>query len=189
MDLTSIRNKTNKKLSELELVRKQYKNEKEQYEKASNKIGYIQTAQQIIQQIAQQIQEQAHNQIASVVTKCLEAVFDEPYTFRILFEKKRGRTEARLIFERDGMEIDPMTGSGGGVIDVASFALRLSCLMLCKPQLRKILILDEPFKFVSEEYRRQIKLLLEQLSEEMKVQFIIITHINELKTGKIISLN
>lgn len=145
-------------------------------------------AQKTLQMIAQGVQQQAHERIAGVVTKCLASVFDEPYQFRISFEQKRGRTEARLEFVRDGRVQDPLTASGGGAIDVAAFALRLSCLLLAKPPLRRVLVLDEPFKFVSAEYRSRVRLMLDSLSKELKVQFIMVTHIPELKTGNVIEL-
>lgn len=143
----------------------------------------------IAQKIAQTLQEHVHGQIAAVVTRCLESVFpDNPYEFRITFERKRNRTECMLSFVRDGQEIDPMTASGGGVVDVACFALRLAALMLSRPEKRRVLILDEPFKFVSAEYRENIKGMIETLSEELDVQFVNITHIEELQIGKVIEL-
>ena len=48
--------------------------------------------------------------------------------------------------------------------------------------------MDEPFKFVSEEYRENVRVLLEQLSKEMSIQFIFVTHIQELVTGKVVKL-
>lgn len=145
-------------------------------------------AQELAQQVAQQVQQQAHEAIAGVVSQCLEAVFDEPYEFKILFDRKRGRTEAQLVFERDGEQVDPLTASGGGVIDVAAFALRLSCLMLSQPPVRKLLVLDEPFKFVSREYIGRVRTMLEKLAEDMEVQFVIVTHINELRCGTVVQL-
>ena len=145
-------------------------------------------SQLIIQTIATTIQEQAHSKIATVVSSCLESVFDEPYRFKITFERKRGKTEARLTFLRDGMELDPLTASGGGVVDVAAFALRLACLVLSVPHKRRTLILDEPFKFLSKNYRGNVKQMMETLSDEMDVQFIMITHIPELVCGKLIEI-
>lgn len=150
---------------------------------------YIQ-AQEIIQSIAQEIQQQAHDQIASVVSECLSYVFDEPYTFKIYFEKKRGRTEAQLVLLRDGVELrDPMDSTGGGVIDVAAFALRLSCLLLTKPHRRRLLVLDEPFRFLSVEYRGKVKGLLETLSKTHDVQIIMVTHSAELVVGDVIRVD
>jgi len=146
-------------------------------------------AQEVIQQVAEGVQRVAHERISVVVTRCLETVFpNDPYEFNIKFERKRGKTEANLIFTRGGNDLDPLDSSGGGAIDVAAFALRLSCLMLTRPKLTSLTIMDEPFKFVSEEYRDGVKSMLLELSQELGIQFIMITHINELKTGNVIYL-
>lgn len=187
-DLTTIRTQVDKKLAEFNLVRKKYKEENEALITVDFEIENTTEAQRTAQHVAQRVQQKAHDQIAGVVSKCLEAVFDEPYSFKIHFERKRGKTEARLTFERDGFEVDPMTASGGGVVDVAAFALRLSCLLLTRPPVRKIMILDEPFRFVSSDLRDRVRILIEDLSKEMGVQFFIITHMNQLRTGKIIQL-
>lgn len=182
-----------KNINELLLSYKTTNNQlKEQHQEVifrQNDYNNCLEAQTITQTVSLIIQQQAHNQIAEIVTKCLQTVFGEDsYDFNILFEEKRNRTEARLVFEKNGEYLDPMSASGGGVVDVASFALRLSCLLLVKPQLRRILIMDEPFKFVSSIYRDNIRQLLEELSKELDVQFIMVTHINELVTGNIIRL-
>lgn len=187
-NLKQIRSDINKKLAEFSSLTERAKEEQEELDSTNQQITDLLQAQTIAQSVAQAIQQKAHNQIAGVVSKCLETVFDEPYHFKILFEQKRGRTEARLAFERDGMEIDPLTASGGGVVDVASFALRLSCMMLNKPKLRRVLVMDEPFKFVSQGYRENVRTMLEQLSKELKIQIIMVTHIDELVTGKVVSL-
>jgi len=148
-------------------------------------------AQQIVQEVAQQVQQAAHDRIASVVTQCLQAVFDEPYTFRIDFERKRGRTEARLLFVRGKLEIDPLDAAGGGVIDVAAFALRVACLILSRPQLRRVLILDEPFAHVKppEVLGPRICEMLEMLSREFDIQFIIIPSIEQFyQIGKAVQI-
>ncbi len=148
-----------------------------------------QRAKDIIQVVAQQSQEVAHGRIASVVSSCLKGVFgEEAYKFEIEFLKKRGRTEARLYFTRNGKELDPLGSSGGGVIDVTSLALRVASLILAKPPLRRLLVLDEPLKHLSENYRGKAKELLEKISQEMQIQIIMVTHSEELKTGKIIEI-
>lgn len=141
-----------------------------------------------VQHIAAAIQQQAHAAIAAVVSRCLTAVFDQPYTFHIDFERKRGKTEAKLYFSRDGIEVDPLTAAGGGVVDVAAFALRLACVLLHRPALRPVLVLDEPWKHLSQQYRPKMRSLVLALAEEMSVQFIIVTHAEDFKMGSVISL-
>jgi DNA repair exonuclease SbcCD ATPase subunit len=143
---------------------------------------------QVAQTVAESIQHKTYWHIAGVVSRCLKAVFDDPYEFKMNFVRRRGRTEVDLSFEREGESVDPMTASGGGVIDVASFALRLSALALGGPSVRKMLILDEPFKYLSESYRGRIRDMLELLSGEFKMQILMVTHISELRVGKVIEL-
>lgn len=178
------------KIIEWKTARQAVLNERKEIINTENEIDNTKESREILQTIAKEVQQQAHTRLARVVTRCLQLVFNqEAYEFHIEFEKKRGRTEARLQLLRDGMQLDdPINESGGGVIDVAAFALRLSCLMMKQPRLRRILFLDEPFKFLSEEYRPGIRNMLLELSEEMNVQFIIITHIPELICGKVIRL-
>jgi len=158
-------------------------------EDAKRALSASREAQAFTQTVAQSVQQRVHNQIASVVTRSLQAVFDDPYQFAIRFELKRGRTEAQLIFIRNGIEVDPLTASGGGVVDVAAFALRLSCLMLHRPKPRRILIMDEPFKFVNgERNRERLKALIMSLAEEMQIQVLMITQTDGFAMGKVIRL-
>ena len=142
------------------------------------------------QAVAQLVQQQAHAQIAGVVTSCLQSVFGkDSYTFKIKFVQKRGRTEAQLLLVNDGVEImDPINEDSGGVVSVAAFALRLACLVLAKPRLRRLLVMDEPFSQLSAEYRPAIRSMLLKLAREFNVQFIIVTHQQELMCGKVIRL-
>jgi len=146
-------------------------------------------AQQLVQNVAEQIQASAHNQIASVVSRCLQAVFGEDcYEFKIKFEKLRGKTEARLVFVRDDHELSPTDAAGGGVLDLASMALRLAALVLARPRRRKLLLLDEPFKHLSSNYRPMVKTMLETLCKDLGLQIIMVTHAPELVVGKVIEI-
>lgn len=156
--------------------------------RAESLIQNTEEAQKIIQLVAQMMEERIHQQVAAIVSRCLETIFDEPYEFRILFEQKRGKTEARMVFLRDGEELDPLTASGGGVVDVAAFALRVSCLMLAQPRLRRVLVLDEPFRFLSEGYRGRVRELLTTLAQELDIQFVMVTHIDALQMGTVVQL-
>lgn len=174
--------------AERQHVRRRLKEETTALAEAEARVAAALEATKVVQQVAETVQAQAHARIAQVVTRCLSAVFEDPYEFRILFEQKRGRTEARLVFVDGEQELDPLTAVGGGVVDIAAFALRLAALLLHQPPLRRILIADEPFRFVSAEYRDRVRVLLENLHAELGVQFIIVTHITELETGTVVRL-
>lgn len=165
--------------------------EKEQQEltQAKERVVHLLQAQQLLQEVATTLQNQANTQIAGVVTRCLRAVFgEEAYDFQILFERKRGKTEAQLLFVREGQTLDPLTSSGGGCLDVACLALRLVCLLLTTPKLRHLVIFDEPFRNLSPEYRLLVPTLLETLSQEMSVQIVLSTNFPEYECGKVVRL-
>ena len=147
-------------------------------------------AQRIVQAIAQALQQRAHDKIAKVVTRCLEAVFDDPYEFRIRFDTKRGKTEARLVFVRNEKEFDdPLNEVGGGVVDVASLALRLACIVLAKPPRRRLVVLDEPFSHVrGKGNRERTGRMLSKLAEDMGFQIVLCTDIPAYRLGTVIEL-
>lgn len=157
---------------------------------AEGEASAVRAAREAAQRIAQALQQSAHEQIARVVSSCLSAVFDDPYEFRIRFDCKRGRTEARLAFVRDGLELDdPLGEVGGGVVDVAALALRLACLLLARPPRRRLLALDEPFGNVrGAGNRARTRRMLERLAAEMGVQFVLSTDIPEYRLGKVVEM-
>ena len=183
--LESYRTDINHKLLQHTSAHTIYLEERKRHTEAKKALEIYEEVQSIIQHVAQEVQENAHSKIAAVVSKCLQAIFDDPYEFKIHFNQKRGKTEACLVFYRDGEEVNPLDASGGGAVDVASFALRVSSIIMSKPKLRRTICFDEPFRFVSEEYWERVREMIETVSEEMGIQIIQITHNNELKTGKL----
>lgn len=169
---------------ELLHAKKNLKETKEKIRVEQERCEHIAEVTKLVQDTCQNIQNSVHKKIADIVNRCLEVVFDDPYEFRIVFEKKRNKTEARLVFARDEEEIDPYTAAGGGVIDIVSFALRLACLCMQKPKRRSVLILDEPFRFVSRKLLVRVNQMIHSLSQEMDMQFVIITHTEELRGQK-----
>lgn len=157
---------------------------------ATDKESACAEAVRLAQSAAAQAQKAAHGRLASLVSECLRSVFGEDaYEFKIVFEEKRGKTEARLAFARGGAEVDPLTASGGGVVDVAAFALRLSALLLHEPPLRRLLVLDEPWKHLSARYRPALRELVEVLARRLGVQFLIVTHSADFEIGKVITVS
>jgi len=168
--------------------KKSLKDEKRKRKEENKHLKASKEAQAIIQEIAKNVQQEAHRQISDVVSSCLSTVFNKPYEFRIIFEKKRGKTEARVVFVRNGLEIDPLSAAGGGIADIAAFGVRVACLCLYRPRLRRFMVLDEPFKFVSAEYKDNVRQMLEEMAENIGIQFLIITHDREYEIGKVIRL-
>lgn len=162
--------------------------EKRRVQAAEQKSLDAKDAQERMQLLSQSVQQLVHQRISEIVTKCLAAVFDDPYEFKIRFERKRGRTEAELLFCRRKLEVDPLSSSGGGAVDVAAFALRAVCLVLNRPRLSRVLVMDEPFRFVSAEYQNKVRKMLEMICRELSVQIVMVTHNPKYITGTVVEI-
>jgi len=194
IDLTHHRRKVDRLLVQRKVAVETVKRESVLLFEAVEKVLAVEEAQSIAQQIAQTLQQQVHQKISRIVTQSLQAVFDDPYEFKIIFDRKRGKTEARMVFVRDGVELDdPMNEVGGGVIDVASLALRLASVLLSRPPHRRLIILDEPFKNVrGKEFRKRVRGMMLALCESMGFQFVLnVDHhaFPEFTLGKIVELS
>ena len=82
-DVIVIHHKLNKKLAELEVARGSFRSLDNSLNETREQAQAAGEAQELAQHVAQVIQQKAHDQIARVVSRCLSAVFDEPYEFRI----------------------------------------------------------------------------------------------------------
>lgn len=189
-ELQELRERLNKVLSERAHWRRRVKEERAALETAELHADNVKAAQAVAQQVAQTLQQQVHTRIATIVTKSLAIVFgDDAVEFRIDFVQKYGKTEARLLFVRDGHELNPKTACAGGWVDVAAFALRVASLTMTRPARRRLLVLDEPFKNVNgEDYQSRMIELVDYLSKELDLQLLIVTDDDWLKTGTVVEL-
>jgi ABC-type microcin C transport system duplicated ATPase subunit YejF len=187
--IQQLRCDTDRLLADYRHSQQSVRDEKSALKDIAASIINIEAAQKIIQTVAQQVQRQAHLKIAGIVTRCLEAVWgEEAYKFQIDFVQKRGKTEVELLFLRNGKEIDPTEAAGGGPLEIASFALRLTAVLLSMPRKRRLIVMDEPFKAVHESVQPKIPTMLETLAKEMGFQFIFVTNSKLLETGKVVRL-
>lgn len=184
------RKKLDSLLADHRLHLRMVKTEKANLRTTREKVEALTQAQQIIQSVAEQVQTQAHGKITAIVDRCLKAVFGkEAYDFKISFLKSRGKTEAKLLFVKNGEELDPKLAVGGGTVDVAAFALRLTDLLLARPRRRKLIAADEPMRFLNgEEYQERFAAILEKLAEEFQVQFVLVSDDSWLQVGKEVML-
>jgi hypothetical protein len=190
--LLQLRCQLDSKLLEYAQAKKQVKQSAMDYEDAKEHLSQVLEGQKLVQEVAERVQQSAHRQLASVVTKSLQAVFgeEEAHEFLIQFAQKRGKTEASLCFAKDGEVYDnPRREVPGGAIDVAALALRLASLVLTRPQPRRLLVCDEPFRGLNgTENRKRMAEVLLTLAREMKIQIILSTGHEWMKVGKVINL-
>lgn len=170
--------KINKMKGKKELLESKLENYKDNLSSTNNNIIVLEKAQVFIQQVAKDTQEQIKFMITNIVQLALDSTFPDEYIFNVNFEIKRGKTEAALNFTKGGIEIDPMEASGGGVVDIVSFALRIAAWSLGKSD--NVITLDEPFRFLSKDLQPKAGEILRRLSEHLKLQILMVTHNNDM---------
>lgn len=131
---------------------------------------------EIVKLVGLQTQQQFQYHISDMVSMALDAVLPEPYEMKVEFVERRNKTECDIYFSRDGKDIDPLTASGGGAVDVAAFALRIASWIMMSPRSRNTIILDEPLRFVSQDMQERASKMIQELSNKIGIQFIIVTH-------------
>lgn len=117
--------------------------------------------------------------IESLITLAIRSVFDRNLSFQLVLEEKRNHVEARPLILEDGYEYDPKDDLGGGLIDIISFAFRITLWQLSNPRTRNIFILDEPFKFTGVLIEKAGE-MLQLLAKELDFQVIMVSHDEEL---------
>lgn len=145
-------------------------------------------ARRIAQEIAKRTQTEAATPIVQIVNQCLSSVFPDHYTFGIVFEARRGKTEVDLVMRKGAYSLDPMGAVGGGVLDVASLGIRLAVLMLTVPRVQRVLVLDEPLKNLQPPRIPLMRVLLQKIVDEMGIQVICTTPIGPMVMGNVISI-
>ena len=161
-------------------LRSSLQEEEKRLIKTSKKLRDIEKAIPLVQLVVQQTQEELRYHLSELVTLALNAVFEDPYEFSIDFVTRRGKTEADLTFNRRGTSISPFESSGGGAIDVASFALRIALWKVHSGEISNTLIFDEPGRFISIDKQEKFGTMMKMLSDKLGLQFILITHSNAL---------
>jgi DNA repair exonuclease SbcCD ATPase subunit len=193
MNLQEIRNKLERKRGQADQIKLDLDKAISNCENIKKEISYSEKSQAIIQAVAKATQEELEYRITEPVSLALAAVYNDPYKMVARFEiTGRGNTECHLGFERNGNIIKPLEASGGGPIDIASFALRIGSWSLAQPRSRPILICDEPFKWIDKKKIPGTELTTMHLAgqflrevskpppEGLGLQIIMISHITEL---------
>lgn len=180
MNLSNIRNQLERKKGQCQQIESSIADTEKRINSAEKELKFSQQAHLIIQTVAKQTQQELEYRIAEPVILALAAVFPNPYSFGVEFIEKRNKTEADLHFLRDDIKYDPLTSVGGGPVDVASFALRMALWSLKRPRTRNVIVLDEPFRFLSRDLQPKAGLMLKEVSDKLGLQIIMITHNSDL---------
>lgn len=145
----------------------------------------IEEAQTFIQVTAKELQERLKYNITDIVNLAISSCFQN-IEFDIDFKIMNNRTVAKLIYKKNGYEIDPLEGSGAGLVDLTTFALRIALWNISHTD--NVIILDEPLKWLQpKELQMEAFKIIKELSEKLNIQFIIVA--NSVGSDNIIDIS
>ena len=178
IDIKLIKNE----LQSLEVMDKSFKDRKEFLEEEIRKAevdlnDYNKIKEVFIEVMAKQ-RDYLKEKIERLVTFGLQDIFQNEMKFKIEFSVKRNKLWAEFYIEKDGFK-EKLQNQGGGIINVVSFLLRVLFIKLLK--LEPILVLDEAFSMISVEYRQRMVDFVKKIGDELGIQLIIVTHLEEFK--------
>jgi len=134
---------------------------------------------EIMQAAGKLSQDHLAAHLSTIVTHAIQVVIQKDYEFVCEFVERRGSTEADLYLMKGGHRFGILGGTGGGLADVISFALKVSYLLLANTD--KVLIIDEVARHInSEKQRTAFAQVLAGLSSEFEIQLIINSTVPEL---------
>jgi hypothetical protein len=142
------------------------------------------------QTVATEMRSEVKFKLESLVQSLLESVFGNKYTFIIEFDYSLNKTSCSFYLEQDENKQEIIYGNGGGLIDILTIALRVS--LWCLSGTEKVLILDEPMKWVSLNRRKFVVDFLKDICEKLGLQIIMVKSHNdetEYENANIIFLN
>jgi len=168
--------------SKIKDVEKAYDKTCDRISTLNSDINTLDKCRDIMNAVGVTCQENMKEVIESLVSKALQAVFGPDYSFVIKSEVVRNKPEIYMYVARNGQEFSMRDELGGGVIDLVSFVIRVVFWSLQTPRSSEVIILDEPGKFISKDLQEVFGDMIVELSELLGIQFIIITHEDELKS-------
>lgn len=134
----------------------------------------------LLQKVSEFAREQARERIESLVTDCLQYIFESDIEFKIEINEVRGKPEAEFFvlsrINGETVKTKPQEARGGGVVDIISLALRIAMLQSGSLAIKGPIILDEPAKHVSDEYIVRVAEFLKHISTSFDRQIVMVTH-------------
>lgn len=139
---------------------------------------YAETA-ALLTRIGEEAQESARQMFEDLATRALQVIFGEELSFRLVPGEAGGQvTLEPVIRSQYGgqvIETGVLDARGGGMAVVVGFVLQL-VMVLKTPHVRKVLFLDEAFRFVSDSYIDRLGEFLAEVAARTGVQVFMITH-------------
>jgi len=143
-------------------------------------ITILKEAREIVSATGILAQDNTKKIFESLITQALQAVFGEEYSFELESRFFRNQPETEMFVVENGIRYSPKDEKGGAIIDMISFAARIVSWAIMDPRPRNTIFLDEPFRCLAKETLPFLAQLMQDISDELHLQFLYITHEKQL---------
>jgi len=146
-----------------------------------NKLEHLGEAREVVSKVGILAQQEVKDIVEDLVTQALQVVFGSSYSFEMEDKIQRNKPETYFylkIGDRRNLLKDDL--EGGGVVDLVSFGLRVVLWAISTPRTASVIMLDEPVKYIDKVRLEQTGVMIKKLSEMLGLQFIIVTHEDQL---------
>lgn len=181
--MTSIQEYIENKEKEIFLKETQKKNLEESIMSLENQLSEHesllkdkQEVEEFLKKMSVTLRQDTINKLETIITTALQHILGEDISFKIETPNDKPEAYFYVVNNYNGtiVQNEPEDARGGGIIDIVSVALRLAVAELCN--IEGPLILDEPAKHLSAEYKDNFASFLRMIRDEFNRQIIIITH-------------
>ena len=126
-------------------------------------------------------QQEIKTIIEELVSQALQGIFGDNYSFELDDRISHNKPETEFYVVKNSKRRSMRDEQGGGVLDVVSIALRIVLWAVENPRRDNVIILDEPIRALhSKSMLESCGNMFKKLSEMLRLQFIIVSDINEL---------
>ncbi len=181
MRIEDYRKILNDKFSQKNLLKQQKKRKNTTLLEFKKEYQELLESQEVIQEVARQTQNEVRIHITDIVNLAIDSIpFEKrPDYFDVDFVTRRNQTECDLFFIENEVKMNPVLSSGGGLLDIVSFALQIACWSLQSKNKSNTIILDEPFKNINDPEKKlnlmeSVCEMVRKISEKLNIQFIIV---------------
>lgn len=135
----------------------------------------------LLNSIGEDKQQQAQEQIEGIITRGLQSIFGETFSFHIV-QTMKGKSASVEFFIRThlddtAIETPVLESHGGGLAAIVGFLLRVTVMLLDKGSDKaNVIILDETFGMVSDEYLDPLAEFIRDLVDKANIQVIMVSH-------------
>jgi DNA repair exonuclease SbcCD ATPase subunit len=175
-DFANLQEDFNKSKYQIEALESQVKTLKSDIDDLKGTEEVLEHTAEMIKIIFEAVKKRSISGLENLVTHALNSIWEHDYEFKITTHERGKTSTNRFTLYKDGNESDIVEGHGGGIVNIVAFILRLIFTLKTSPELRPVLILDEPFAFVSEGYHESIGELLLELIDKLDITVIMVTH-------------